>query len=268
MGRRSYRRKPSVEKEIDLMGNGNNKKLLMKRSKRILLAFLIALPALTFFFVLLYFFIVYYDELYTTFLGPLSGLFLLFIGAYALTLPFNINLVLQRFDIQTTIQKFFIRLLLIYLPLALMICSSVVLWVYFARTSMQWAAQHYFPVLETLIYFMTLLMVLQEVMKYLARKEGLSLYKGRHISARNLRWSLPVLRIVIVLQSVGFLLISWSLFALSTAGIRWLAQDYLSSFLLIMACLISMIIIIGLMIKLEQKLEKQGRDQLYIPWKS
>lgn len=232
------------------------------------MAFLIALPALTVFFVLLYLFIGYYDELYSTFLGPLSGIFLLFMGAYALTLPFNINLALQRFDIRTTTQKFFIRPLLIYLPLVLLISASVVLWVYFARISMQWAAQQYFPALETLIYFMTLLMVLQEVMKYLARKEGLSLYEGLPDSARNLKLSQSVLRVAIILQSVGFLLISWSLFALSTAGIRWLAQDYLSSFLLIMACLISLIIIIGLMIKLEQKLEKQGRDQLYIPWKS
>lgn len=232
------------------------------------MAFLIALPTLTVFFILLYFLIVYYDELYASFLGPLSGIFLLFIGAYALTLPFKINLDLKRFDVRDTVQKHVIRPLLIYLPIVLIVSASVVLWVYFARSSMQWAAQQYFPALETLIYFMTLLMVLQEFMKYLARKEGFSLYEARPSSARNLKWSLSVLRVVVILQSVGFLLLSWSLFALSTAGIRWLAQDYLSNFLLVMAFIITMIIIIGLMIKLEQKLEKHGRDQLYIPWKS
>lgn len=232
------------------------------------MAFLIALPALTIFFVLLYLFIAYYAKLYASFIGPLYGVFLLFVGAYALTLPFNANLLIKRVGIRSTVQKLLIQQFLVQFPLALIFMSLVVLWVYFARTSMQWATQQYFPALETLIYFMTLLMVLQEVMKYLARKEGFSLYKARPISARNLKWSPSVLRVAIILQSVGFLLLSWSLFALITAAIRWLAQDYLSNFLLVLAFIISMIIIIGLMIKLEQKLEKHGRDQLFIPWKS
>jgi|GEM_PF-1895248 len=250
------------------MDNGNNKKLLMKGSKRKLMAVLIALPALTIFFVLLSLLIIYYDLLYETFLGPLYALFVFVVAAYALTLPFKVNLELKQTDIKAVLHKHLIQTFVFYIPLALLISGAVVFWVYFARSSMQWAAQSHFAALEKLIYFMTLLMVLQEVMKYLSRRKGLHAYENGPSNTKNLKWGSSILQLLVIFQSIFFLFLNWSLFALCIAGIRWLLKDFLSGFMLFMAFVLAMILVIGLMIKLERRLEKHGRDQLFIPWKS
>lgn len=232
------------------------------------MAVLIALPALTIFFVLLSLLIIYYTPLYETFLGPLYALFVFVAAAYALTLPFKINLELKQADIKTVIDKHLTQTFVFYLPIALLISGAVVFWVYFARSSMQWAAQSHFVTLEKLVYFMTLLMVLQEVMKYLSRRKGLATYENNPSSAKNLKLGSLALQVLVIFQSVFFLFLNWSLFTLCIAGIRWLVKDLLSDFILFMVFMLAIILVIGLMIKLERRLEKYGRDQLFIPWKS
>lgn len=257
-----------MEKEVELMDNGYNKKLLMKGSKRKLMAILIALPALAIFFVLLSLLIVYYDSLYETFLGPLYALFVFVVAAYALTLPFKVHLELGQTEIKTVIQKHLIQTFTFYIPIALLLCGAVVFWVYFARSSMQWAAQSHFVALEKLVYFMTLLMVLQEVMKFLSRRKGLNAYEKGPANAKNLKWNSSILQFLVIFQSVFFLFLNWSLFVLCIAVIRGLVKGFFSDFILFMAFVLAMILVIGVMIKLERSLEKYGRDQLFIPWKS
>ena len=162
-----------------------------------------------------------------------------------------------------------IKTLLFYLPIALLVLAFVAGWLYFTRVTMQWAAGKYFPGLEGLLFLLAFLMLGQEVMKYLGRKSGLNTYLvSKAPEQPQLKLSRQALKLLVVAQSLGFLLLTWLGFILATLLLTHLGERGLSNYWLILSVIIAYTPIILGAIQLEKRLEKWARDHLYIPWNS
>lgn len=241
----------------------------MKKSKKRWIALQISAPALTIFGFGLYYYIQHYDFLYSKALvGPLSSLALFVWAGYALTLyPKTLHLLRHKTPAELRIENW-LKTPFYYIPIALLILAFVVGWMYFTRAIMQWAAGPFFPGLAGLLFILALLMLGQEVMKYLDRRAGLRNYLAQKNPAQGeLKLSPKQLKVLVIVQSIFFITFVWLGFTVATL-LLLLAKDFLSDFLVILGIIIAFTPVIMGMIKLELKLEKWGRDQLYIPWKS
>lgn len=241
----------------------------MKKSQKRWIALQISAPALTIFGFGLYYYIQNYHSLYSKALvGPLSTLALVVWGAYALTLyPKSLHSLKYKTVAEVKYENW-AKTLFYYIPIALSILAFVVGWMYFTRAVMQWAAGPYFPSLAGLLFILALLMLGQEVMKYLDRREGLRRYLvQKNPTHGELKFSPKQLKVLVIAQSIFFITLTWCGFTAATF-LLLLAKAFLSDYLVVLAIIIAFTPIIVGMIKLEIKLEKWGRDQLYIPWKS
>lgn len=242
----------------------------MKKAQRRWIALQIAAPALIAFGCSLYYYIKNYDYLYSKALvGPLATLSLIVFAAYALTLyPKTLMLLKTRTPAELRYLNWG-KTLLIYLPIALLVLVIVAGWIYFSQATIKWAASEYYPGLTGLMFVFAFLMLLQEVMKYLDRRKGLKEYL--HPRSRNrveLKFSTAALKVLIVAQSLVFLLVVWFGFTIVTALVIFLARIFLPQGMVMLTILFLYIPVIIISGKLELKLEKWGRDHLYIPWSS
>lgn len=242
----------------------------MKKSQKRWLALQISAPALIAFGFGLYYYIKNYDYLYSNgLLGPLATLSLVVFAAYALTLYPKTLMLLKTRSPRELRQLNWNQTLLIYIPIALLVLAIVAGWLYFSQATIRWASSEYYPGLKGLMFVLAFLMLLQEAMKYLDRRKGLKTYlHSRNRHREQLKFSRSTLKVLVVVQSILFILVVWFGFTIVTALVIYLANIFLPPamvMLTIMFLYIPVIIISG---KLELKFEKWGRDHLYIPWSS
>ncbi len=242
----------------------------MKKSQKRWIALQIAAPALIAFGIGLYYYIKNYNYLYSNgLLGPLATLSLTVFAAYALTLYPKTLMLLNTRSPSELRQLNWTKTLLIYIPIALLVLAIIAGWLYFSQATIKWAASEYYPGLTGLMFVLAFLMLLQEVMKYLDRRKGLKNYL--HPRSRNrveLKFSSPILKLLIVAQSLAFLLTVWFGFTIVTALVIFLARVFLPPAMVMLTILFLYIPVIIIAGKMELKLEKWGRDHLYIPWSS
>ncbi len=242
----------------------------MKKSQKRWFALQIAAPALIGFGFAVYYYIQHYTFLYSRpLVGPITTLCLIVFAGYALTLYPK---TLQDLRIKTPAQirhDSWLKIFYYHLPVVLLIITFVVGWMYFTRWLMKWAAGDYFPGLEGLMFLLALLMLGQELMKYLDRKPALRDYvEKKDPEQAPLRLSEKQLQVLIIGQSLLFLLLAWSGFALATGLLLALGKGFLSAEWMIIFIIFAFTPVLVGMIKLEGRVEKWARDHLYIPWNS
>ena len=119
------------------------------------------------------------------------------------------------------------------------------------------------------MFLLALLMPGQELMKYLDRRPGLQDYlEQKDPDQPPLRLTDRQLKVLIIGQSLLFLLLAWSGFALVTGILLALVKGFLSAEWIIILVIFAFTPILVGMIKLEARIEKWARDHLYIPWNS
>ena len=242
----------------------------MKKSQKRWFALQIAAPALLGFGFAVYYYVQNYSFLYSRpLLGPITTLCLVVFAGYALTLYPK---TLHDLRIKTPAQirhDSWLKLLYYHLPMVLLIVTLIVGWMYFTRWLMKWAAGDYFRGLEGLMFLLALLMPGQELMKYLDRRPGLRDYlEKKDPDQPPLRLTDRQLKILIIGQSLLFLLLAWSGFALVTGILLALAKGFLSAEWIIIFVIFAFTPVLVGMIRLETRMEKWARDHLYIPWNS
>jgi len=242
----------------------------MKRSQKRWFALQIAAPALIGFGLTLYYYVQNYSFLYSKpIVGPITTLCLLVFGAYAFTLyPRTLHDLRSKTPAQIRHDSW-LKIFYYHLPIVFLITSFVVGWMYFTRWLMKWAAGAYFPGLEGLMFLLALLMLGQEFMKYLARRPGLRDYiEKKEPEQARLKLTNRQLKVLIIGQSLLFLLLAWLAFAIATALLLALGKDFLSAEWIIIFIIFAFTPILVGLIRLELRLEKWSRDHFYIPWNS
>lgn len=242
----------------------------MKKSQKRWFALQIATPALIGFGFAVYYYVQHYSLLYSKpLVGPISTLCLVVFAGYALTLYPK---TLQDLRTKTPAQirhNSWLKIFYYHLPLVLLIVTFVVGWMYFTRWLMKWAAGAYFPGLEGLMFLLALLMLGQELMKYLERRPGLRDYiEKKDPEQAPLKLTERQLKVLIIGQSLLFLLLAWLAFAVATSLILWIGKSFLSGEWIIIVIIFAFTPILVGLIRMELHLEKWGRDHLYIPWKT
>ncbi|MBX2875848.1 MAG: hypothetical protein KTR30_27255 [Saprospiraceae bacterium] len=242
----------------------------MKKSQKRWFALQITAPALIAFGFALYHYTQNYSLLYSKpLVGPITTLCLFVFGAYAVTLyPKTLHDLRSKTPAQVRHDNW-LKIFYYHLPIALLIVTFVVGWMYFTRWLMKWAAGAYFPGLEGLMFLLGLLMPGQEVMKYLERRPGLRAYIGKNDPEQApLKLTEKQLKVLIIGQSLLFLTLAWLAFAIATSLLLSLVKNFLSAEWIIILIIFTYTPIIVGLIKLELRFEKWGRDHLYIPWSS
>lgn len=242
----------------------------MKKSQKRWFALQIAAPALIGFGFAVYYYVQNYNFLYSQpLVGPITTLCLIVFAGYALTLYPK---TLHELRIKTPAQirhDSWLKIFYYHLPIVLLMVTFVVAWMYFTRWLMRWAAGDYFPGLEGIMFLLALLMLGQELMKYLDRRTGLRDYlQKKNPEQAPLRLTDRQLKMLVIGQSLLFLFLAWFGFALTTGLLLTLTKRFLSADWIIIFIIFAFTPVLVGMIRLEVRIEKWGRDHLYIPWNS
>ena len=237
----------------------------MSKLKRILSSLLIAALPIALFIGMSYYLVIQYDALYSTIAGPLYMLSLLFVAAYALTMPFRAYLALQQKGAAEVAWEILLQPLMNNGLLVVLIVALTVLWIWGSQLSIQWAAGEDYPAMRSLTFLLAMLMPVQEIMKWMERKRKIAAYASAPQQERHLRVSVRQLGVMNYLQSILFLVLTWTLATILIKLAKLALFVHLGPYGRLMAYLLLFILSLLSIKWAELKFVKQLRQRLYIP---
>ena len=243
----------------------------MRTPTRIILSLIFALPIAVFPCVILYLLITQYDYFFPGMAGAVLVLMELVLAPYALALIFMNYRQLKKDGWKKTLFENVHKPMLRYLPAILGMGLLIYVWLYATQYSMRLAVPGFAP--NGITFLLAFLLFVREVLEvphrfYMINK---AIEEPAHAGMEDLftiKLSVKQQKFWAVVQSVVASLITWAGMLISGFLLQSLLKEWVSQEIMVFFYLIAWILWFVWIQKTELKLEKQYREQHYIPWKA